>query len=1089
MPAKRLLCSVLLSVLLVAVVPAGAQVDYATATLKGTVYDPGGLLIEHATATIENASTGFTKKLQTGGDGAFQFLLLQPGSYRLKVEANGFTTTTATVTLFVGQAITHDVHMKIGSMRDTVEVTGEAAMVQVEQTQQANLIDIKQISELPNLTRSFTDSVFTLPGVSKSEAPRAQNPGFSGFQSSGFSIGGSNGRNNLVTLDGGEGDYGSGQLRTPHVPVDSIQEFQVNRSSFAAEFGFTTGTAINLITKGGTNAFHGSAYAYYHNETTDAANYFAPKLAHKATEQSFIPGVTFGGPIIKNKLFFFTAFEYQKLDPPQFRSYTTDVAAQGINSNPAQQAYVAAIPDPLLAAKVRYMLTPSNFPNVNKLLIPNTGVFNDWKRFYNLVTRVDYQPSTNDSLTFRFSFMRDNASRMNVLDPLNSPDDATIQYWDDYTLLGSWNHVFNERLVNQLRVQVVPLDKADVEVAAPNTAYLRIGSLGQFRGEHYEPYYARQHRFQFEDSVTWIKGRHSFKFGASYRPMSYHVEDHLWFGGEFQFLDGAIPLAALGLPPSTDPATNLSGIQAYALGLPVAFRQGFGNPVWEDWGHYLGVYAQDSWKLGHNVTLDFGGRIDYDAEPAPLPHHVYFSPRLGIAWNPDGKGKTVIRAGGGIFVAPVNFFIDYIVNLLDGSGRYINQAAAILTDTKTPSSAVVWGYGLKTGKLPFGQLTQADLAAIGLPIPAQTNRVILQPSENYENPYAVQASLGVQRELTRYLSLEVAYQMYHGVHIQTPYDGSVKETSCKNLFGPTSPDIHPFIGPCYAQIDPTLGLAQREIYSSYGSSIYHGMTSSVRWRSRSLQFQANYTFSRTIDDNTDFNNDFMPYRPTRRNLERAVSAFNISHNFVASAVYALPFKAGQGNVLSSIFSDMTVSPIVNIRSGIPFTVRVPGMSNANGTKLEFLYARPWAAGRNTGIGPGYQGVDLRVTKSLFIRRDSGVKLDLLVEGTNIFNHANFSAVNDVFPANPNLALGNGGYLGTGPYNVHGYAASDRSQSLAFKSAFDPRQVQFGVKFVFYPNSPFAWGRRLSPPAALARSPWQPPSSLRSWPPCPTMLPG
>ncbi len=1070
MHRSRFCFFVLIASLVLLTAPALGQVDYATATLRGTVFDPQNLLIEHASVTVENPGTGFVKSMHTGSDGVFQFPLLQPGTYRVKVEATGFTTTTVSLALSLGQITNYDFHLKVGSMRDTVEVTGEAALVQVEQTQQANIIDVKQITELPNITRSFTDSVFTLPGVSKSEAPRAQNPGFSGFQSSGFSIGGSNGRNNLVTIDGGEGDYGSGQLRTPHVPVDSIQEFQVNRSSFAAEFGFTNGTAINLVTRGGTNAVHGSLYAFFHNQSTDASNYFAPRLANKPTEQSFIPGATFGAPIIKNKLFFFTAFEYQKLDLPQFRSYTTDKAAQ---IQPDQLAYINTLlnfdprRDPLglvptIGAQLKAALTPSNYPITNQLLVPNSGVFNDWKRFHNLVTRVDYQPSTNDTLTFRFSFMRDNASRMNVLDPLNSPDDNTIQYWDDYTLLGSWNHVFNERVVNQLRIQVVPSDTADVEVASPN-AYLRIGSLGQFQGEHYEPYHARQRRFQFEDSVTWMKGKHSFKFGGSYRPMSYHVEDHLWFNGEFQFFDGLVRIAdimtqrpdtaaayaylqRLGLTPP--PSTNLTALQTYDLGVPGTFRQGFGNPVWEDWGHYLGFYGQDSWKVSRTFTLDFGGRIDYYAEPSPLPHHTYFSPRLGFAWNPDGNGKTIVRGGGGIFVAPVNFFIDYIVNLLDGSGRYINQASASIFDTASPNSAKLWGYGLATGKLPFGQLTAADLRAIGLPVPATTNRVILQPSDNYQNPYAVQASLGVQRELMRNLSLEVAYQMYHGVHIQTPFDGSVKEVSCKTLLGPTAADIDPFLGPCYGQIDPTLGLAQREVYSSYGGSIYHGVTSSLKWRSKSLQFQTNYTFSRTIDDNTDFNNDFMPYRPTRRNLERALSAFNITHNFVASAVYLLPFRAGQGNVLSSIFSDMTVSPIVAIRTGIPFTIRVPGMGNSNGTKLESLYARPWNAGRNTGTGPSFNSVDLRFTKSLYIRRDSGVKLDLLVEGTNIFNHTNFSAVNDVFPYIAGYTLPNGGTLGDGPYDVNGIKGLDRSQPLAFKSAFDSRQVQFGLKFVF-----------------------------------------
>ncbi|HYL16452.1 MAG TPA: hypothetical protein VEV41_25685, partial [Terriglobales bacterium] len=175
------------------------------------------------------------------------------------------------------------------------------------------------------------------------------------------------------------------------------------------------------------------------------------------------------------------------------------------------------------------------------------------------------------------------------------------------------------------------------------------------------------------------------------------------------------------------------------------------------------------------------------------------------------------------------------------------------------------------------------------------------------------------------------------------------------------------------------------------------------------------------------------------------SAFNITHNFVASAVYSTPFKPG-GNILSRVFADMSISPILAMRTGIPFTLRVPGLQN--GTLSESLYARPWNAGRNTGVGPNFYGLDMRVTKSLYVRRDSGLKVDLLVEGTNILNRTNFSAVNDMFPADPAYVLPNGKPLATGPYNVHGFRASDPLQPLAFKSAFDPRQLQFGIKLVF-----------------------------------------
>jgi hypothetical protein len=304
---QRFFFSVLLIALLLASVPAVGQVDVSTATLKGTVIDPLGAAVPGVTITVANADRGFTKTVTTGPDGSYQFPLLQPGIYRVEAEMEGFERSIANkVELSIGQSFIYDVHLQMGSVKDSLDVTADVPLIEIEKTQQANTLDTKQIDNLPNLTRNFTDSVFTLPGVSTSDAPRIQNPGYTGFLTSGFSIGGSNGRNNLITFDGGENEFGSGQLRTANVSVESVQEFQVNRSAFNAEFGFTAGTAVNVVTKGGTNKFHGSAYAFYRNQSTSAANYFNT-AADKPFDQNFAPGVTLGGPILKDKLFFFTS--------------------------------------------------------------------------------------------------------------------------------------------------------------------------------------------------------------------------------------------------------------------------------------------------------------------------------------------------------------------------------------------------------------------------------------------------------------------------------------------------------------------------------------------------------------------------------------------------------------------------------------------------------------------------------------------------------------------------------------------------------------------------------------------------------------
>jgi hypothetical protein len=202
---------------------------------------------------------------------------------------------------------------------------------------------------------------------------------------------------------------------------------------------------------------------------------------------------------------------------------------------------------------------------------------------------------------------------------------------------------------------------------------------------------------------------------------------------------------------------------------------------------------------------------------------------------------------------------------------------------------------------------------------------------------------------------------------------------------------------------------------------------------RGLQYQMNYTFSKAIDDTTDFNAEFMPFRPTRMNLERSPSTFDIRHNFVASAVHATSYHPG-GGFLSHVLADMTVAPVLFLRSGIPFTVRVPGMQN--GTLGESLWARPWHAGRNTGIGPNFYSLDMRLTKSFYLKRDTGRKLDFIVQGTNLLNHTNFSAVNDSFPTNPDPFQVGGQTVNLldGPYNFHGIRGLDPTQPLALAPA-------------------------------------------------------
>ncbi len=1079
-----------------------AQSDVSTAAFKGTVTDPNGSVVVGATITVTSVDKGISKSAKSGSDGTYRISLLQPGVYEVQVEAQGFAKAFArNMELTVGQSFVYDVSLRVGEIINSIEVTTDAPLIQVEQTQQANTINQAQVDNLPNINRNMTSAVYTLPGVSDSAATRSQQPGFTGFQTTGFSIGGSNGRNNLSTIDGGENEYGSGQYRV-FIPVDSIQEYQVNRNSFAAEFGFTVGSSVNIVTKSGGNQFHGSAYGYFRNKFTQANNFIDQlRNGRELYSQNLITGGTIGGPIVKNKLFFFTSYEYVKTDAGAFNFLLNSPSSLGINGGTAtglaQQSYLDQLASSGnatlvgVATQLRQSLVPQNDANLFKLMARDDGAYDSLTKIHTLVSRVDYQPNANNSLNFRFELSHG-------LFGLQSYADGAGLVTRDYSILTSWAHTYSPSLVNQLRVQVVPYNRADNvpnqdtgSIATPS-ATLRPaitidgfaigGFIPQFNfgSPAAIPYLAHQRRYQFDDTLSWTKGSHNVKLGASYRPVDYHVEDDLYFAGQFNFADNTFPIISAvpaaqrvavatfnlthGLPQNGPTAANLSGAQSFVFQLPSFLHQGFNNPKWQGWAHYFGAFAQDSWKISPRLTLDFGGRFDVDGEPAPLHRNIYLSPRLGFAWTPWSDQKTVIRGGGGIFEGPVDVLIPSYTSLLDDSGKYINQIlpTAAATAVSPVTSTALYQAGVSAGLLPFGHVDCAFYEAHGQPCgQGAPNRVVFLANPDYKNPYSVQASLSVQRELARNLSLELGYLMYHGLHLQMPVELNYKETGV----------VDPFIGPKYTAIDPKI--LAKVGYDSRGKSIYHAMTLSLNKRYTSgLQFGVSYTFSKSIDDVIDFSSSQVWFRPTRLNTYRAISVFDFPHVFVANAVYTSPFKAGAGhNFLARSLADITIAPIVTLRSGIPFSIRMPSLVSGIAS-TDRSFATPFNATRDSSRGAAYYTLDLRVQKSLFISRERKLKLGLVAEGTNILNRVNFNKVWDQFlspyPAAGCLdtvtgtcdaakgvvtfANGSTANLLTGPYNLKPFIPTSNKQlqgvPLAFVGVDNPRRLQFALRLAF-----------------------------------------
>jgi hypothetical protein len=1091
-----------------------AQVDYAAGSLNLRILDSNERLISDAHVMVKNLATGATTEAVITDEG-YLVRSIPPGTYEAEVAAKGFKKSVAgDLMVQLGGTARYSVKLDIGVVTESVEVQANLALLQPDQTQQTNIINNVQVESLPNVSRNFVGSVYTLPGVVNSYAPTLQDPGVgTAYLSSGFSMGASNGRNNLVTIDGGEDEYGSGTMREMHVPIDSIREFQVNRNGFEAEFGFTSGSAINMVTKSGTNQFHASAAGYFHNRNTDGGNYF-DKLAGlgvKPFEQSLIVSATLGGPIRKSRWFFFTAPEYQQLDAATVQNIAAEQEFQSIASQsngfdgkscpsqntPQQQVTqlcyltqmansggpLSGLGEGLLASSV--FGDPFNDPILNALVTSQDGTFDGIPaspvgsgvrglpgfstprgRYFNWVTRLDNSYAKN-SFAFRFALMRERDS------VVPRPPYSGDEFQTDYTLTGSWTRILGPQFVNTARMQVVPSNTASIQAPSPNGSEIDLGNPIQLGTPYTYPYVADFKRFQFDDTLSWMWRTHFFKIGGSWRPDHYSLEQSLWFGGSWQFTDGAFSILNIvgaspggaslasdletynlnqGYPATGPASTNLTAVQAFLAGTPTLLLQADpeSNNHWSGWTHLLGLFAQDSWKAQPRLTLNYGVRLDYDHEPTPVPRSIRVSPRFGIAWDPEGNQKTVVRAGGGIFVAPTIFMIPFYANILGTSGKYVNQNALVAG----PQSSIFAAWALQRSVASITQpnppLNNEQLKSVGIvispPGPAAFGNFIYTVAPNFKSSYTVQASLSIARQLTTHLSLEAGYIMYHSEHVEQVLESNFVEVP--------SNQIDPFVGPLYVPKpgttvgEPNSSIFQNNAFSSVGSGTYHGGTISLNQRiNHNLQFQANYTFSRGIDDTSDFSSISTPFRPSRLDRDYGLSDFNITHNFVANAVYATPFAAGEGSFASRMMANIIVSPILAVRSGVPFTLLVPGL--ANGTIGHNGNARPWNEGRNNGIGADFVSWDMRMSKAV-MRAQERWRLEVIAQAQNLLNHTNFAAVNNNLPADPNYPLPHG-TLENGPYNVKGFAptsVSQLSQPLAFTAAYQARQISLALRLSF-----------------------------------------
>lgn len=1069
----------------------------ATAELRGRVTDPNGAVVAGATVTATDNSKGTTRSVTTDSDGSYVILSLLPSTYTVKVETAGFAPKTINnVQLQVAQQASLDVDLSVGDVGAVVDVTaGEQQLVDTERTQQSSIISAKQLNNLPINRRNFLDFALLTPGVSDADNVNdstdfrvAQTP------QSGLSFGGNNGRGNSINVDGSTADTAAGGARNV-ISQEAVQEFQVDRNSYNAEFGGASGGVVNIVSKTGGNDFHGSAFGYFRDKIFDARNAFDfnPEGKSPFSRQQF--GGSIGGPIAENKTFFFVSAEGLRQNQTSFVTLN-DTLVTGLQIAAPNAAsdqnfflnYLAGRPAfAPLAAGVRNVLTSPSVRTRN-LYAATNGQFPASESSALISGRLDHTFSDSDTGFVRLNYTR-TKNENQATGALNAVSRGRAVESPSGGILLSENHIFDSQTVNEIRAQL-SYYQLTVTPNDPFGPEINILGFGNFGRDIFLPSDSITRQFDIADTLSLVRGSHTIKTGVVFQYNRVSTNSETFLPGTFRFgalpfallfsaaqrtaiagqitadvMSGAITPAQAGLLGSTlsnQTSSTINALQAYNVNLPQVYQQGFGLPGFSSSSQKFSVFGQDTWKIRPNITFNYGLRYFIQNEPDPIPlDKNNFQPRVGVSWDVFSNAKTVIRAGAGIFTGQIDNQITNVTNTLaSGTEPFnINIVVSAITLPGTYSAAVIYQTLLAQGVIGSRQIVASDLTQFGLnTAPGRPLEARIRIGENFQNPETYQVSAAIQQDLGAGFAAEIGYLFTRGLHIVRPVDVrqyrvtgispftgqpvvAATQLGCFTIPGAPAAGFNCSTsgGALNGNFLPRFALDAE--YQSVANTFYHAGTLQITKRfARNFSLNANYTLAKSIDETTDFNTDYLAQNPLNVRDDRSLSAFDQRHRAVISAVLISPFE-------NAFLKDFVFAPIFTAGSGRPFNLLIGTDLN---TDSRLYNDRPATAGRNTGRGEPYYSFDMRLARRFFTRDQRF--LELTFEAFNLFNRVNYNGINNIvgtacvanFPTNPNCANA----TNVIPINASGIEGISPTSPLGFTSAAPSRQLQFGVRYNF-----------------------------------------
>jgi Carboxypeptidase regulatory-like domain len=1042
-----------------------SAIAQSTATLQGTVTDPQGAVVPNAKLTVRSLATGAERTAQTDADGNYQVASLQPGDYRVEVQAQGFQTqVVATLDLEVARTVAQNFQLTVGSVSQEVTVTSDTSVVETATTSVGTVINQRTVQEIPLNGRHFVDLGLLIPG--------SVTPPQNGFLTAplrgqgSFAINTAGNREDTVNfqINGVNlNDMVQNQI-TFQPSINTVSEFKADNSTFSAEYGRNSGAVVNIATRSGTNAFHGELFEFLRNEALDARNFFDAKKPPFKRNQF---GFAIGGPVLlphfgeggraigydgKNRTFFF--FSYEGLRQRQGLTLNTDVlsdAQRASASDPTTRRLLDLIPRANAAGangSPRFVgsgTAPVNIDQGTIDLTHNLGANDRLHGYYALQRDFRGEPTLQGNSIPNFGDTRQ--SRRQIL---------TVNE----------THTFGSNLVNEARfgynrihITFTPnalLNPADFGIRNGVTQPIGLpqisisGSSLNFGGPAGFPQGRGDTTFVLSDTMSYLRGAHSFKFGGEFRR---------FLNNNFALDPGTFGFANV--------AAFLSGtISTFTVTLADAGSNNVTNSISQG---ALGLFAQDNYKLRPNLTLELGLRYDWNMSPTerfdrfvnfdPVTDRlirvnqglapVYetnaknLQPRVGFAYDPWGDGKTSIR---GAYAVLVDQPITNLVTGLASNPPFANPVS------------------LPAGRTTTFATANTDARAAGSLAPNATDL-------GFDNAYIQSWNLNVQREVGRGFGVTAGYFGSKGTHLRLT----------RNLNQLLPNGSRPFTAlSASSPIAPGVALANITEREGTGNSSYNALWLTAQKRlSRGLQFNTSYTLSKSIDYNSQSSQGVTVQDSYNLRGDRGPSDFDARHRLVFSGLYELPFHGNrlvEGWELTTIVQSQSGNPI-NLLAGNAVAITGANAANANAlTGLATLrpdligpvnivgspnqwftntvcdprpggscpagsaFALPVSVvggrtffhfgslGRNVIVGPRFDNVDFSVIKNTRLSED--VRVQFRAEVFDLFNHANFGQPGRV--AQP-------GSTTFGVITNTRFATGDSGSS---------RQIQFALKLLF-----------------------------------------